>query len=72
MVKTVKMKVIGMECPNCTMILEQMEDKLTGVLRVEASYRKAEMEVQYDDNVVTLDQIRSEIHQLGYQASIQR
>jgi copper chaperone CopZ len=72
MVKTVKMKVIGMECPNCTMILEQIEDKLTGVLRVVASYRKAEMEVQYDDNVVTLDQIRSEIHQLGYQTSIQR
>lgn len=69
--KTVKMNVIGMECPNCAMILEQIEDKLTGVLRVEASYRKAEMEVQYDDNVVNLDQIRSEVHQLGYQTSLQ-
>ena len=69
--KTVKMKVICMECPNCAMILESIEDKLTGVLRVEASYRKAEMVVQYEDNVVTLDQIRSEVQQLGYQTSMQ-
>ena len=70
MVKTVKLKIIGMECPNCAMLLEQIEDKLTGVLRAEASYRKAEFVVQYDENKVTIDQIILEVQLLGYQTSL--
>jgi Cd2+/Zn2+-exporting ATPase len=70
MVKTVKLKIIGMECPNCAMLLEQIEDKLTGVLRAEASYRKAEFVVQYDENKVTVDQIILEVQLLGYQTSL--
>ena len=42
------LKITGMECPNCAMILEQMEDKLPGVLRAEASYHKAQLTVDYD------------------------
>ena len=70
MVKTVKLKITGMECPNCAMLLEQIEDKLTGVLRAEASYRKAEFVVQYDENKVTVDQIILEVRLLGYQTSL--
>lgn len=69
MTTTIKIKIKGMECPNCAMRLEQLEDTLKGVLMVEASYRKAEMVVQYNDSEVTLEQIKTEVRRLGYEAA---
>jgi copper chaperone CopZ len=34
------LKITDMQCPNCAMILEGIEDKLPGVERAEASYHK--------------------------------
>ena len=64
----ITLKITGMECPNCAMILEGMEDKLPGVLRVEASYHKAQLLVEYDEKRITEAQIRAEVQRLGYQA----
>ena len=63
------LKITGMECPNCAMILEQMEDKLPGVLRAEASYHKAQLTVDYDEARLNEAQIRAEVRRLGYQAA---
>jgi copper chaperone CopZ len=56
-----------MECPNCAMILERMEDKLPGVLLAEASYHKARLVVEYQPETLTPDQLIAEIQRLGYQ-----
>lgn len=66
MKKRVTLKIEGMECPNCAMILERMEDTLAGVMRVEASYHKAQMMVEYDESVLSLQQIEAEVQRLGY------
>jgi copper chaperone CopZ len=58
-----------MECPNCALILESLEDRLPGVQRAEASYRKSQMVVEYDESRLTLDQIRAEIQRLGYEGT---
>lgn len=60
-------KITGMECPNCAMILESLEDKLPGVQRAEASYHKAKMLVEYDETRVSEAEIRAAIQKLGYQ-----
>lgn len=60
-------KITGMECPNCAMILESLEDKLPGVQRAEASYHKAQMLVEYDETRVSEAEIRAAIQKLGYQ-----
>ena len=65
----ITLKITGMECPNCAMILEQMEDKLPGVLRAEASYHKAQLIVEYDETRLSEAQIRAEVQRLGYQAA---
>lgn len=67
MTKKITLKIKGMECPNCSLTLEQIEDRLDGVLFAEASYRKEQLVVEYDEGVVSLEQIKAEVSRLGYQ-----
>ena len=65
MVKQV-FRVTDMHCSNCVMRIEGLEDDLPGVQRVRASYKKQQVEVEYDDNRVSTDQIVAAIQQMGY------
>ena len=65
MVKQV-FRVTDMHCSNCVMRIEGLEDDLSGVQRVRASYRKQQVEVEYDDSQVSADQIVAAIQQMGY------
>ncbi len=67
MAKRMTIKIRGMECPNCAMILERIEDKVKGVLKAEASYRKEQMVVEFNENQVTEAQIRAEVNRMGYE-----
>lgn len=68
MVKRIILRIEDMECPNCAMNLERIEDTLNGVLMAEASYKKAQLILEYDEAIVTETQIRAEVQKLGYQA----
>jgi copper chaperone CopZ len=61
-------RVADMECPNCAMRLESIEDDLDGVLEISASYRKLQMEVNFDENKVTIQQILDAVIKKGYHA----
>jgi copper chaperone CopZ len=65
MVKQV-FRVTDMHCSNCVMRIEGLEDDLIGVQRVRASYKKQQVEVEYDDKQVNPDQIVAAIQQMGY------
>jgi copper chaperone CopZ len=67
MTKRITLKIDGMECPNCAMILEGIEDKLKGVNSAEASYRKAQLIVEYDESLLTEEQICVEVKRMGYE-----
>ncbi len=69
MATKVTLKIAGMECPNCSMNLERIEDKLKGVIFAEASYRKEQMVLEYDEAVLTLEQIKAEVKRLGYEVA---
>lgn len=69
MLKTITLKITGMECPACALRLEQMEDHLNGLERVEGSYRKATLVVTFDETAISLEQIKAEVARLGYQAA---
>ena len=69
MSKKITLSIEGMECPNCAMILERIEDKLEGVLMAEASYHKARLMVEFDEAQVSEEQIRAEVERLGYKAA---
>ena len=50
------------------MRLEGIEDELVGIKKISASYRKQQMEVEYDDSHVTEQQIIAAAQHLGYEA----
>lgn len=67
MTRRITLKIVGMECPNCAMIIEGIEDKLKGVVLAEGSYRKAQLIVEYEESELTEDQIKAEVKRLGYE-----
>jgi copper chaperone CopZ len=61
-------RVPNMHCSACVMRLEGLEDELAGIKRVTASYRKQQMEVEYDEAQVTDQQIIAAVKKQGYEA----
>jgi copper chaperone len=59
-------RVTDMHCSNCVMRIEGLEDDLSGVQRIRASYKKQQVEVEYDEVTVSSAQIVTAIQQLGY------
>ena len=59
-------KVLDMQCSNCPMIIESIEDVLPGILNISASYHKQQVVVDYDDVLLSEKQIISAIEKKGY------
>ena len=55
-----------MHCPNCAMHLECLEDELPGVKRIVASFRKMVMEVEFDETLLSEEQIIVAANGIGY------
>jgi len=62
--------ITNMECPNCAMILESIDDKLPGIKEVNASYKKGQMTIEFDENQVSEGEILAAIDQKGYQVAL--
>jgi copper chaperone CopZ len=59
-------KVLDMQCTNCPMIIESIEDILPGILNISASYHKQQVVVDFDDTSLSEEQIISAIEKKGY------
>ncbi len=59
-------RISDMSCPACAMRLEMIEDQLPGIKKIEASYRKQSMEVEYDEAQVSRAQLLEAIRKQGY------
>ena len=60
--------VSDMHCTNCSMKLESIEDELAGIKEINASYHKQQMTVEFDETIVSEDQIIAAAKKKGYQA----
>ena len=61
-------KIPDMTCTNCAMKLESLEDTLDGIKEINASYHKLQMTVEYDESMLTDEQIIAAVKKKGYQA----
>lgn len=61
-------RVPDMHCTNCAMRLEGLEDHLPGLKHVRVSYRKQQMDIEYDETLVDATRIIDAIRRLGYTA----
>ena len=60
--------VPDMHCTNCSMKLESIEDELTGIKEINASYHKQQMIVEYDEAQISVEHIIAAAKKKGYQA----
>ena len=58
-----------MHCSNCVMRLEGIEDDLEGIREIRGSYHKQTLEVTFDETLVSEDEIKQAITELGYTAA---
>jgi len=58
--------VPDMHCPSCSMRLEGIEDELSGIQHITASYRRQRLEVEYDPAQVSEAQIIAAAEAMGY------
>ncbi len=61
-------KIPDMTCSACAMKLESLEDTLDGVKEINASYHRLEMVIEYDESIITDQQIVAAVKKKGYQA----
>jgi copper chaperone CopZ len=69
--KTVALKIEGMHCASCPIMIEgTIEDELKGVRSAKANYHKQECIVEYDESQIELKNIIKAVEGIGYKASL--
>lgn len=64
----VTLRAPDISCMHCVMAIERAVGKLEGVSRVEGDPKSKQVEVTYDPQRVTLDQIKQAMADEGYPA----
>ncbi|KAA0257799.1 copper chaperone CopZ [Deferribacter autotrophicus] len=59
--------VEGMSCHHCKMAVEKELKSLDGVLNAIVSLEAKNVEVEYDDEKVTIEQLKEAIEEAGYE-----
>ena len=62
--------ILDMQCSNCSMILESIEDDLPGITEINASYHKQQMTVVFDESRVSEEQILAAVMKKGYSIKV--
>ena len=55
-----------MHCSSCVMRLEGLEDTLPGIHKIEASYHRQTLQVEFDDSELSEDRLIEAIRKMGY------
>lgn len=67
----IKLKIIGMHCTSCAMNIDgDLEDNIKGVKSAKTSYAKLETEVEFEEEIVAIEQIVEQIEKTGYKAEV--
>jgi copper chaperone CopZ len=61
----VVLKIDGMTCGKCPVKIEKALDKIDGIKKARASYRKHEATVIYDEDCVTIEDLKKAIAEAG-------
>lgn len=70
MAKKAKLKISGMHCSSCAMIIDGDLEDIEGVKSAKTNYVKQECEVEFEEEVVQIEHIVKTIENTGYQAQV--
>ncbi|HHY90870.1 MAG TPA: copper ion binding protein, partial [Clostridiales bacterium] len=66
--KKTTLKIEGMGCAACAQASEKAVKKLNGVVEAHVNFATEKMTLQYDENLVSLEEIKEAVRKAGYQA----
>jgi copper chaperone len=66
MAKTTVLKVPDMTCGHCELSVQEALDELDGVERAKADHATGDVEVDYDEDKVSVEQMGEAIEEVGY------
>ncbi|HWQ70962.1 MAG TPA: heavy metal translocating P-type ATPase [Desulfitobacteriaceae bacterium] len=66
MIESTSIKIYGMTCTLCSMIIESSLEKLDGINKVNVSYTIEKALLEYDSTIVQLSEIKTKIERLGF------
>ena len=61
------LRVQGLSCNCCVSKVEESVSKLAGISSIEVNQASEEVQVTFDENTITLEQIEAKIAEQGYQ-----
>jgi copper chaperone len=64
--KTIVLKVPDMTCGHCELSVQEALDDLDGVERAKADHATGDVEVVYDEDKVSVEQMGEAIEEVGY------
>ncbi|AJD89561.1 copper chaperone CopZ [Jeotgalibacillus malaysiensis] len=67
--ESVSLKVTGMSCQNCVKSIEKNLGKMQGVEKVSVSLQENIVNVNYNEDEVSLDQMQVVIEDQGYEVN---
>ena len=70
--KTENLKILGMTCAACAKAAERAVGKLDGIEKVSVNYATEKMNVDFDDEKVSIEQIKTAVAKAGYEAEEER
>lgn len=66
----IKLKIQGMHCSSCALLIDSDLEDLDGVSSANTSYAKQVGEVDFDPDRVSLEKILDTINNTGYKAEV--
>jgi copper chaperone CopZ len=63
------LRISGMHCSNCAMMIESLEDDLPGIRSISASYTRSQVVVEFDESLLDIEAIIQAIRSKGYTAT---
>lgn len=69
-IKNLKLKISGMHCASCAMSIDGDLEETVGVKSAKTSYARQECEVEFEEEVVKIEQIVKTIENAGYSTQV--
>ncbi|HII14875.1 MAG TPA: heavy-metal-associated domain-containing protein [Nanoarchaeota archaeon] len=66
--KNIRLKVSGMHCQSCEMLIRDALEETEGVASAGADMKKSSVSVLFNEDKISADKIRKIISELGYNA----
>ena len=66
-----KFKIIGMHCTSCCLNIDGDLEDTKGIKSAKTSYASQVCEVEFEEEVITIEKIIKTVDQTGYKAQVQ-